>query len=473
MVNVLRTRAENNQSGGRLGRGPGLHRVPCGDKRGSLQRTPVRVWAYVLSVAGTTIVALILATQDAQISWPAAMAFGLLFASSELATVRIGQLFYSTSFVISIAALVALGPVEAAVAGLFGGLDRTMNRRPDWVPRALFNAAQFSLSTLLAGITYQAVGAPIGRVDGASLPIMMLGVSAAALVHFLANTLLVTGVVSLSQKTPPREIWHQHYAGIPPRTFAFAVVGLLFASLYLEMGMMAVLFVVVPLLIARRALQAAAQMDDAYEATLRGLVTAIEAKDAYTRGHAERVSRLSAMIARELGLSERRVRALRIAALMHDVGKLVVATPILTKPGKLTDEEYEHMKSHPIHGCEVISEIDFLHDGEAVHAVRHHHERLDGRGYPDGLAGDEVPLTARIVMCADAFDSMTSTRTYRRALDVEQAMRELRRCSATQFDPLSIQALARAIERHGWEPTPELYQGEQVPRPEASVHVGL
>jgi len=199
-------------------------------------------------------------------------------------------------------------------------------------------------------------------------------------------------------------------------------------------------------------------------------VTAIEAKDAYTRGHAERVSKLTTMIARELGFTEKQVHSIRIAALMHDVGKLVVSTAILTKPGKLTDEEYEHMKWHPIFGCEVIEEIDFLRDGEAVNAVRHHHERLDGRGYPDNLFGDDVPVTARVVMVADAFDSMTSTRTYRFARTVDEGLRELRRCAATQFDPLCISALDRAIRKHGWEPTPELYAGEQTERPAVSVH---
>jgi HD-GYP domain-containing protein (c-di-GMP phosphodiesterase class II) len=231
-----------------------------------------------------------------------------------------------------------------------------------------------------------------------------------------------------------------------------------------------VLFLLVPMMVVRHALQAAAEMDAAYEATLRGLVTAIEAKDAYTRGHAERVSKLTTLIARELGFSEKAVHSIRIAALMHDVGKLVVSTAILTKPGKLTDEEYEHMKWHPIFGCEVIEEIDFLRDGEAVNAVRHHHERLDGRGYPDNLFGDDVPLTARVVMVADAFDSMTSTRTYRFAKSVDDGLRELRRCAATQFDPLCISALDRAIHKHGWEPTPELYGGEQTERPAVSVH---
>jgi len=425
----------------------------------------------VIATLSIAVVSVMWRAEDPEIH--STLGFGLLFLLSELATIPLGRVFFSVSFVISIAAVISLGPTAAALAAWFGVAGRRMFQAPDWLIRALFNGAQFSLSIALAGLAYRSLGGPIGSIRASDFPGVIPVLFVAAAIHFLVNTALVTGAVALSQGESPRRIWLEHYSGIPPRTFAFAVVGLLFAALYLEMGVSAIAFIVVPLLIARRALQAAAEMDAAYEATLRSLVTAIEAKDAYTRGHAERVSRLSSMIAGQMGLAERRMRALRIAALMHDVGKLVVATPILTKPGKLTAEEYEHMKSHPVHGCEVIKEIDFLRDGEAVFAVRHHHERLDGRGYPDGLLGDEVPLTARIVMCADAFDSMTSTRTYRRALSVEQAMRELRRCSATQFDPLAIDALDRAIRKYGWEPTPELYEGEQTARPVASVHAGV
>src|SRR5207244_3708320 len=117
------------------------------------------------------------------------------------------------------------------------------------------------------------------------------------------------------------------------------------------------------------------------------------------------------------GLSEERCRAIRYAAIMHDVGKLTVLSSVLQKPGKLTPEEYEHMKIHPLRGVEIVSEIDLLR--EVIVAVRHHHERIDGKGYPDGLAGEEIPLLARIVTVSDAFDSMTSTRTYRKAKTVE------------------------------------------------------
>jgi HD-GYP domain-containing protein (c-di-GMP phosphodiesterase class II) len=208
-----------------------------------------------------------------------------------------------------------------------------------------------------------------------------------------------------------------------------------------------------PLLVARHAFQASINLQGAYDDTVRSLITAIEAKDPYTRGHAERVSRLAEMTARAYGLSEERCKAIRYAALMHDVGKLGVLSSVLQKPGKLTAEEYEHMKIHPVRGVEIVSEIDLLE--EAIVGVRHHHERMDGKGYPDGLVGEQIPLFARIIMVSDAFDSMTSTRVYRQAKTTEEAFTELRRCEGTQFDPKALDALHKAIQRYGWEPAPE------------------
>jgi HD-GYP domain-containing protein (c-di-GMP phosphodiesterase class II) len=401
----------------------------------------------------------------------AAFGFGVLFFLADMVPVRMKDAAYSVGFVIGVAALVALGPAAAAVAASFGGLVNLTRHPPaQWLPRVTFNSAQLALTTAVSGTVYVALGGPVGSLTSHDFPIVFLALGVASVTYYMLNATLVATMISIVQGRPLREIFAANYSSIMGSTLAFGVVGLILGGLYFQVGLWAPLFVLVPLLVARRVLEAASKMDAAYEATLRGLVTAIEAKDAYTRGHAERVSKLTTMIARELGFNEKQVHSIRIAALMHDVGKLVVSTAILTKPGKLTDEEYEHMKWHPIFGCEVIEEIDFLRDGEAVNAVRHHHERLDGRGYPDNLFGDDVPLTARVVMVADAFDSMTSTRTYRFAKNVDEGMRELRRCAATQFDPLCISALARAIHKHGWEPTPELYGGEQTERPAVSVH---
>jgi putative nucleotidyltransferase with HDIG domain len=261
-------------------------------------------------------------------------------------------------------------------------------------------------------------------------------------------------VLTLVRGAPLRSVWRAQLSNLVIGYPAFAFLGVLLAVLHRGMGNASAIFLLVPLLVARNTFQSAVEMETGYEATVRSLITAIEAKDPYTRGHAERVARLSEMTARAYGLSPEQCRVIRYIALMHDIGKLGVSTKILAKPGKLTDDEYEHMKQHPIRGYEIVSEIAFLKEA-AETAVRHHHERMDGRGYPDGLVGESIPVIARLVMVCDAFDSMTSTRVYRKAKGIEDAIAEIRRCAGTQFDPEALAALERALAKEGWEAEPE------------------
>jgi HD-GYP domain-containing protein (c-di-GMP phosphodiesterase class II) len=174
------------------------------------------------------------------------------------------------------------------------------------------------------------------------------------------------------------------------------------------------------------------------------------------------VGKAAQLIARERGLREDRVEIVHYAGMLHDVGKLGVPTRVLQKQGKLNDEEFDAIKLHPLRGYEMLAEIDFL--TEALSGVYHHHERMDGRGYPMGLVDDEIPEIARIIMVADAFDSMTSTRSYRQAKTVAEAFTELRRCEGIQFDPGVVSCLEAAVAKHGWEPHAETYFGEQVTR---------
>jgi putative nucleotidyltransferase with HDIG domain len=179
------------------------------------------------------------------------------------------------------------------------------------------------------------------------------------------------------------------------------------------------------------------------EAVVRTLLQALGFKDDYTRHHCERVSAVSALIARRIGLSEPRVALVRYAGALHDVGKLAIPTRVLCKPGPLDADEVDLIRRHPAHGADLVRDLEFL--GEAHGGILHHHERMDGRGYPHGLAGDAIPEAARVVAVADAFDSMTSTRSYRRARPAGQAVAELRRCSGTQFDPRMVEALADVL----------------------------
>jgi HD-GYP domain-containing protein (c-di-GMP phosphodiesterase class II) len=214
-------------------------------------------------------------------------------------------------------------------------------------------------------------------------------------------------------------------------------------------GAISAVLVLAPLLVARWVFAAFAARQEAYEATMRSLIKSVETKDYYTRGHSERVSRASVLIGRRAGLREDRVVTLRYAGMLHDVGKLGVPTSVLQKAGRLTEDEFDAIQKHPLRGREITKELEFL--GEAIEGILYHHERIDGRGYPDGLKGAEIPEFARIIAVADAFDSMTTTRSYRGARSIEDAVTELRNCKGSQFDPIMVEALVEAIDVEGWD----------------------
>jgi HD-GYP domain-containing protein (c-di-GMP phosphodiesterase class II)/two-component sensor histidine kinase len=182
----------------------------------------------------------------------------------------------------------------------------------------------------------------------------------------------------------------------------------------------------------RQAVDLTARLDRVYLEITAALARAVEARDEYTGSHVERVSRHAVRIARQLGLGDEALRLIEFGGVLHDVGKIGVPDAVLGKPGALTPEEWETMRRHPIVGQRMLQGIDFL--GPAVDAVAHHHERWDGRGYPFGLAGDEIPLAGRIVAVADAFDAMTTDRPYRRGLSTEVALAEIERGKGTAFD---------------------------------------
>ena len=187
--------------------------------------------------------------------------------------------------------------------------------------------------------------------------------------------------------------------------------------------------------------------EDQHNRTLAGaLARAVDAKDSYTRSHCQTVSQLCALIAAELGFDDTRIARVRLAGLLHDVGKIGIPDVILNKPGKLTGAEYDQMQTHSLLGHDIVAAADL--PTEAIW-VRHHHERHDGRGYPDRLAADDIPLESRIILVADAFEAMTSDRPYRKAPGQDFAIAELCRHAGTQFDPEVVDALCRALDQGG------------------------
>ncbi len=363
------------------------------------------------------------------------------------------QSAWSPSSAATLAGVVLLGPVGAALVGAVSVLS--LRRQPRLAGR-LFNGGMYALAGYLAGqaFAYMYPQYRFGPPHGNDFPTILVPFAAAAVVHVLVNLLLMWGVLRVSrgrgQAGGQQLAMESSLPLLLVSDLGFAALGLVVAALFAVMfGGVAALLVLVPLFVARWAMGQFAEQQRAYAATMAALCQAVETKDFYTRGHSERVSRGSGMIARQIGMRPDRAEALVFAGMLHDVGKLGVPTKVLQKAGPLTEEEYAAIQLHPMRGLEIVREIGFLN--EALAGIMHHHERIDGRGYPMGFAGDEIPEFARIIGVADAFDSITSTRSYRKARTVAQGVEELRKGAGSQFDPAIVAAFIAALGRDGWK----------------------
>jgi len=185
-------------------------------------------------------------------------------------------------------------------------------------------------------------------------------------------------------------------------------------------------------------------LQEAYVSTVRLLVSRIEEKDPYTHGHTERVAAYAVAIAREMGLTPEEIQTIQFGAFLHDIGKVHTQDEILHKPGALTEEEWRLVKAHPVRGAEMVRGVKFLE--KSIDMIRHHHERVDGKGYPDGLSGDQISLRAKIVNLADAFDAMTTDRPYRAGMTTEQAMEQMTTKAGSQFAAEVVHVFVPALQ---------------------------
>ena len=376
------------------------------------------------------------------------LALLFMICDSAPTTLTSRQSAWSPSSAATLAAVVLLGPGGAA---LVGATSLISLRRAGLRERA-FNGAMYALSAYAAGEAYLALGGHIGVPGAGSFPALILPFAVAAAVHVAVNHGLLWTMLLLlppSAGSPQRGRLDLHLSLLLVSDLGYATLGLLIAGLWGLVGAFATVLVLIPLFVARWAMGQFAAQEGAYSATMAALCQAVETKDFYTRGHSERVSRGATILARQIGMGAERVEAIRYAGMLHDVGKLGVPTKVLQKTGPLTEEELAAIQLHPMRGLEIVRQIGFL--TEALDGIMHHHERMDGKGYPMGLAGDEIPEFARVIAVADAFDSMTSTRSYRGARSVEEAVAELRKCSGMQFDPVLVDAFIAALSQEHWE----------------------
>lgn len=410
--------------------------------------------AYIFGAVLCAVVCALPAVRyAAAVPWSAVLLLAGLYAACEMParcryigkSVPVGA---GSFFPVLLAGAFLLPPAAAALVAVPGALLGRVDQRPAGV-RRIWRAAQLALATWGAAQTYLLLAGEL-TLRAPDFPYALLPAAAGALVFCLVLTALDGGILATAEQLPLRTAWR----GLLLRSLAphcvHGLAGLMMAVLWRSpYGPLSALLVLLPMYISCWIFAQYHRERAAHQATIRALVQAVDIKDKYTRGHSERVGRASVLIARELSMDEARLELLRFAGILHDVGKLGVPTRVLRKDGPLTPQERRVIELHPEYGHDMVRGIGFL--GEARAAILHHHERLDGSGYPYGLVGRQIPEFARVVAVADAFDAMTSTRSYRRARPVAVALEELKRCAGTQFDPQMVRALVRALERHGWE----------------------
>jgi diguanylate cyclase (GGDEF)-like protein/putative nucleotidyltransferase with HDIG domain len=347
-------------------------------------------------------------------------------------------------------------------------VDWSARRQP--LHTVLFNVGALTLASLVAAGIFEAT-VFFGTGPEHRFAVVGLGLVAGA-GYFLVNTGLVALVVAVQGHQRWRSVFAERFAWLLPHYVVYGFIGGVIALAYEAVGPFALAVFAVPLLLLRKTqvsylkhtrksaqkLREAADTIQSQNASLEhankllrerstaameSLSATVDARDSYTSGHSRRVQALALAIGRELGLSEAELDLLGHAALFHDIGKLAIPDVILLKPSSLTRDEWLLMERHAEEGARIIDRLGFLDD--AVPAIRHHHERFDGAGYPSGLRGEEIPLGARIIHVADALDSMLTTRIYRQARHAADALDEVRRLAGAQFCPRCVGALERIL----------------------------
>ena len=393
---------------------------------------------YIFSLAGLFLLSLIAVAFRggfAPPSWDALVFWGgLLFFLARLTVPLplLGQV--SLHFV---GALTAVFALPVGWAGLFSALALPVSR-PVNPLREVFNRSQVGLGALVAGLLYQRFPSEVG-------------VFAAGLAYFAQNLGFMLLLSWLLKGVPPVEAWRRNFAPYGLTYLLVSPTAYLMARLWDTpvlggWGGFGVLLVVLPLVYLRHMWLLRARLEETSKRMLQSLVLTLEAKDAHTALHSERVAAIAVDVAQRLGLPEAQREVLLLGSRLHDVGKVGVPDEVLLKPGRLSEREWELMRSHPEMGFRIVEPmLGYLGPVDGI--VLYHHERWDGSGYPRGLKGEEIPLLARIVAVADAYEAMTSDRPYRKAMHPRDALEVIVREAGRQFDPAVVEAFKDVWER--------------------------
>jgi putative nucleotidyltransferase with HDIG domain len=404
-------------------------------------------------------------------AWFAALAFIGLGVLAEVSVfwynIGKGRAAVSIAFVPLLAGIILLPHPAYILIGLavYPIAQIGLQRRP--LIRAGFNTAQVVLALTLASLVYTSLGGVPARTES----LTAFNFAAMSGTFFFVNHLLVSIAVSLLQAERFSQTFVRTISTSGSNVLYDVLVSpitLLVVFLYARLHLWGLMLVVLPMMLVRHSYLAYQQLLQTNRDLLRVLVKAIETRDPYTSGHSVRVSQLAKAIAEDMGLGPGRVDEIETAALVHDIGKVdSIYADIILKGSSLTEAERRVIVTHAAKGAEFLRTLASFRP-YVIAAVRHHHERFDGTGYPDRLSGEDIPLPARIIMICDSIDAMLSDRPYRKALSIEQVRAELLRCSGSQFDPKIVNVILQrgTLEKAAGLITPP---ARQVPRLSVAV----
>lgn len=373
------------------------------------------------------------------------VAFGFMLVLAENFDVLIhgSSVSITPGVMIVMASIAVLGDrpstiVGAAVVGACAGLYFPHIKSKDFGIVA-FNCGQYALSAAAAAIVYTSFTTPGGFVQ-------VVAAAAAACAFALVNVSFVLPYVSMRSNERIAVLWADMYPALP-NYLAWGLLGLIVGLVCAQLGALAIVLLAIPMGIGRWTFRSFTRVHEAHEASVRLFIRLIEAKDPYTAGHTERVAKYSLYIGEKMDLPASHLEHLRQSALMHDVGKLAVPSKLLNKPGKLTPEEWDIVKAHNTAGIDILARVNFMRTMAVTASDKHgRFDHGDGSG---SSVPPELVLEAHIVAVADAFDAMTSTRSYRKALSQAVAFDELQKNAGTQFNPSCVDALISSLEARG------------------------
>jgi HD-GYP domain-containing protein (c-di-GMP phosphodiesterase class II) len=378
----------------------------------------------------------------------AAVLLSALALIAEAMTIVLSRSLGGSIAFIPYLAAVIVAPSWIALVGV-SAVRLLVDRKREPI-KALFNVSAHGLTFASTVLVYKVLGGvSLLSLHNHSLLEITRRVglqSIVAIMFSLAlHSFMASGAVAAKTARPARAVWRETYLSTIGVDVLAVPVIFIFAWVYVAFGAIAAVTIWVPILGLRQVQKTNLDLERTNRELLELMVKSIEARDPYTSGHSRRVHHYSLSIARSLKLSEKAIERIGQAALLHDIGKIHEKyAPILRNPGRLSPDEWLIMKEHPIDGADLISTVSGLR--ELVAPVRGHHERWDGTGYPDGIAGEMIPFESRIIMFADTIDAMTSERPYRSSLDQEQVRAEIIRVRGKQFDPeLTDRILAAAV----------------------------